>query len=527
MAALLTCCLALGADLSRRASSLFTQYLHFTAYAAAALAGAWIIGNRIKAFFLFSFFSGPELSFIPGGNKKVSRDFTFFSFVFPDNLIHRLFSCGGKKALAAPPGEELFGAVAHELFSAARKSVRDTLTLVVDFINGGAPSDEEEEEKERKISEQPDALSKDDSQQQKQQQQQQQLQTQQQQQQRQQQLQRDFQDEVERYVQTILDQYVRGWATALTPSQTLDAEVENDLRRGLTEVADSLRDMELRDLLSDAAKALRSHLERVSAALERSDEGRDLVISRFVFLHPALAEAERGDESDAYTLEVAEKVLLRFGLGRVLPSAVAVQCLGQIMCKNVFLNLVHFFSDPEQLQMLVRPFVLGLEEEVPSKVTVPEQHNETKPPSPEDVADFDKKSKGGRNKGSSPSRPSKSLELRKMTIVQPLRLNNVHNGNGGGGSKTSLGGNSLPAAPTRISTALGGLFSATAGPLLPENIAFKPFNKMWRSQSSEDLRRSAALTSPSKRRNNQVRISHFVFLIRKQSIVANTFFADI
>ena len=33
----------------------------------------------------------------------------------------------------------------------------------------------------------------------------------------------------------------------------------------------------------------------------------------------------------------------------------------------------------------------------------------------------------------------------------------------------------------------GGLFSATAGPLLPDNLAFKSFNKMWRSTSREDL----------------------------------------
>ena len=37
----------------------------------------------------------------------------------------------------------------------------------------------------------------------------------------------------------------------------------------------------------------------------------------------------------------------------------------------------------------------------------------------------------------------------------------------------------------KISSAIGGLFSATAGPLLPDNLAFKPFNKMWRSQSTD------------------------------------------
>lgn len=34
---------------------------------------------------------------------------------------------------------------------------------------------------------------------------------------------------------------------------------------------------------------------------------------------------------------------------------------------------------------------------------------------------------------------------------------------------------------------LGSLFSGTAGPLLPENIAFQSFNKMWRSPSSENM----------------------------------------
>ncbi len=52
-----------------------------------------------------------------------------------------------------------------------------------------------------------------------------------------------------------------------------------------------------------------------------------------------------------------------------------------------------------------------------------------------------------------------------------------------------------PSSGARITTALGGLFSATAGPLLPDNIAFKSLNKMWRSQSSEDLRRTAMVAA--------------------------------
>ena len=34
---------------------------------------------------------------------------------------------------------------------------------------------------------------------------------------------------------------------------------------------------------------------------------------------------------------------------------------------------------------------------------------------------------------------------------------------------------------------LGNIFNGTAGPLLPDNIAFQSLNKMWRSPSSEKL----------------------------------------
>ena len=50
-----------------------------------------------------------------------------------------------------------------------------------------------------------------------------------------------LQEEVERYVQLILDLYLRGWASEVSPVQTLDKEVENDLRRALTEMADAFR----------------------------------------------------------------------------------------------------------------------------------------------------------------------------------------------------------------------------------------------------------------------------------------------
>ena len=57
------------------------------------------------------------------------------------------------------------------------------------------------------------------------------------------------------------------------------------------------------------------------------------------------------------------------------------------------------------------------------------------------------------------------------------------------------------------SVSSGGLFSATAGPLLPDNIAFKSFNKMWRStdigdpmieQSNDGSSNSATAASSAK-----------------------------
>ena len=56
---------------------------------------------------------------------------------------------------------------------------------------------------------------------------------------------------------------------------------------------------------------------------------------------------------------------------------------------------------------------------------------------------------------------------------------------GGGGDLTFDLSRGTGGKSGKISSAIGGLFSATAGPLLPDNLAFKPFNKMWRSQSTD------------------------------------------
>ena len=78
------------------------------------------------------------------------------------------------------------------------------------------------------------------------------------------------------------------------------------------------------------------------------------------------------------------------------------------------------------------------------------------------------------------------LRKRFRNSKRTLDLTGYSSSSGGGGGDLTFdlsrgtGGKS-----GKISSAIGGLFSATAGPLLPDNLAFKPFNKMWRSQSTD------------------------------------------
>lgn len=63
---------------------------------------------------------------------------------------------------------------------------------------------------------------------------------------------------------------------------------------------------------------------------------------------------------------------------------------------------------------------------------------------------------------------------------------------------------------------LGGLFSSTAGPLLPDNIAFQPikFNALWKSPSIESLSNDSGL-----QRKNSLKMAYEAFLpkLRKLS----------
>ncbi len=280
------------------------------------------------------------------------------------------------------------------------------------------------------------------------------------------------------------------------------------------------RSLDLELVSVDAARVVRHHLHRVRTALAR---GGDIAATstavaanleaNFVFLHPAAA-ADKDSGCYRYLLAVTEKVLDHFGVARALPNAMASECLAQVLCSAVFLRLVGAVSDPDYLRGLARPCILGAgggRGHMPNSSSdvvdndldpVPE---ETNPDAPDGSA---RKGPGGRPPTQDVTASAGGAAMKQSKSSGSLQT--LPNGLTGIGSarqakelaepQRGLSSALVVSPPTaaaspgpgRISSALSGLFSSTAGPLLPENIAFKSFNKMWRSQSSEDIRREAA-----------------------------------
>ena len=55
----------------------------------------------------------------------------------------------------------------------------------------------------------------------------------------------------------VLELYVTCWAEQVSPCQTLDMEVQNDLRRSLYQVAERLKNIEKRAALVEALQIAR------------------------------------------------------------------------------------------------------------------------------------------------------------------------------------------------------------------------------------------------------------------------------
>ena len=69
--------------------------------------------------------------------------------------------------------------------------------------------------------------------------------------------QRRLQDQLEVVVRKVLELYVTCWAEQVSPCQTLDKEVQNDLRRSLYEIADRIKNVDKKALLVEALQIMR------------------------------------------------------------------------------------------------------------------------------------------------------------------------------------------------------------------------------------------------------------------------------
>ena len=66
-----------------------------------------------------------------------------------------------------------------------------------------------------------------------------------------------LQDQLEIVVRKVLELYVTCWAEQVSPCQTLDKEVQNDLRRSLYQVAERLKSIEKKAALVEALQIVR------------------------------------------------------------------------------------------------------------------------------------------------------------------------------------------------------------------------------------------------------------------------------
>ncbi len=293
--------------------------------------------------------------------------------------------------------------------------------------------------------------------------------------------QRLLQIEIEKYVQQILALYVRPWAEAISSTQTVDVELENDLRIALSAVADRLRNLDSIRLGHDLVSVAKAHCHRVKRAME---ENGDCWEGHFVFLHPAFAK-DRTEKIHLFLL--AEKTLKRYRVHKSIPNKLALEWLCQIVNKQI---LVEIAKAAAELNLFEKK-ALSPNSESSHKLSSATTEAEELCKDEGCLVDEQSPGLGDAEISASDNNASANVDTKARTTVFQL------------GGPTRGGPDVFPpsgyivkeeepfaVAPPpsgRISAALGGLFSATAGPLLPENIAFKSFNKMWRSQSSEDL----------------------------------------
>ena len=142
-----------------------------------------------------------------------------------------------------------------------------------------------------------------------------------------------LQDQLEIVVRKVLELYVTCWAEQVSPCQTLDKEVQNDLRRSLYQVAERLKSIEKRAALVEALQIVRSHVQRIDDATKES--GPDAYSSRFKFVHPVFAKCCPVYLSkEKYVLASVERVLCRFGVDKTLSAEPALHVVNSVACRQ-------------------------------------------------------------------------------------------------------------------------------------------------------------------------------------------------
>lgn len=294
--------------------------------------------------------------------------------------------------------------------------------------------------------------------------------------------QRLLQAEIEKYVQAILHNYVRHWSRSFSE---LDEEIENDLRRILSNFMDKVKNLDGEKYLKDVLVILCHHMKRVKVFKVDGVQ--------FRYRHPVSLNKLT---LDSYLSLWTETLLIRFDTEKTVSSHTVFRALVQILSEQIFKKVLLTYSDPNCLRQLIlnekgQNGQEQIEEQIKRTVLEPKSKTvsdtqrlwasvDNAPSSPEGNPDYDRSISADTALTKKSGKWKRTLDLTgyKHREDAPVTVPNLITPSG------------------KISTALGGLFSATAGPLLPDNIAFKSFNKMWRSHSSEEFQ----VDSPMRRR---------------------------
>ncbi|TRY71759.1 hypothetical protein TCAL_09727 [Tigriopus californicus] len=150
-----------------------------------------------------------------------------------------------------------------------------------------------------------------------------------------------LQSEVEKYVKNILLLYVSSWADQISKGQTLDKEVQNDLRRILTDLTDNLRQLDFQAIVRDGLQIVRFHYQKILS----SDGSTDLE-SRFPFSHPLLIQSDKTRNMELYFRSITQFLLGRLQVSATISTKVVFDVLVDIISKQVLQSTFNTYSDP-------------------------------------------------------------------------------------------------------------------------------------------------------------------------------------